>query len=67
MPKIVKLSALLHAVRLEEVISAPGPDGEEIDLAGPGWWVVYAETDDGFDFKGFLTDREYREKHLTIG
>jgi hypothetical protein len=66
MPKIVRNNAILEAQRLEEEIRAPGPEGEEQVIARPGMWAVYAESEDGYTFKGFITDAEYREKHQVV-
>ena len=66
MPKIVKLSALLHAVKLEEKVVLPAPDGEEQVVAEADGWVVYADTEGGYVFRGFLSDREVREKHRVV-
>jgi len=66
MPQIVKNNAVLQAERLDETIEAPGPHGEEIAIAAPGMWVLYQETEEGYAFKGFITDLEYREKHRLL-
>lgn len=66
MPRIVKNNAVLLAERVEVTISAPGPGGDEIPVATPGYWALWKETDDGVDFVGFISDKEYRERHRPL-
>lgn len=66
MPKIVKNNAILDAAKIESPIEAPGPNGETLRVAGSGDWALWQETDTGYDFKGFISDRDFREKHRAV-
>lgn len=67
MAQIVKLGAVLEVERVEEPVAVPGPDGEPVVIARPGDWSAFKSTEAGFQFVGFLSDVEVREKHRWVG
>lgn len=66
MPKIVKNNAILEAAQIETPIEAPGPNGETLRVALVGDWALWQETESGFEFKGFISDLAFREKHRPV-
>ena len=67
MARIVKLNALLLAYQVEETIWGPGPDGNTLPIATAGDYATYLEVDGGEKvFKGFLSEKEYHEKHRRV-
>lgn len=64
--RIVKANAVLYAEPINDPVVAPGPGGEPKEIARPGDWAVWSETDEGFTFRAFMSEKEIREKHTTV-